>query len=152
MSFVEMKKENDKRPDGKPCVLVHGFSESELSIIKKLGLALDIDEMVVIKGSMQNNIIQDIIDGNAAENMLLTPIDEKVVLFNDLSDHDIHEFIGGYKLTGLVRPIYAASTKSSRKWTFKAWIEELMEEREAMRQQQALQEAFKKTNETKNLS
>lgn len=144
MSFVQMKKDNKERPDGKPCLLVHGFDSTGLKVVNKMALALDIDEVIDIKTTMQNNVIQDIIDGKATENALLSPIDESVVIFNDLSEHDIHEFISAFKGTGLKRPIYAASTVHSRKWTFKTWLTELMEERAEMAKQEKIRRAMKK--------
>lgn len=144
MSFVQMKKDNKERPDGKPCLLVHGFDTDGLQVVEKLALTLAIDDVIEIKTSMQNNVIQDIIDGKVSENALLSPIDESAVIFNDLSEHDIHEFIGAFKTTGLKRPIYAASTPHSRKWTFKAWIAELMEERAEMAKQEKIRRAMKK--------
>jgi hypothetical protein len=132
MSFVQMKQDDQARPGDKHCLLAHGFNEKELTIVNALAKALNIPEVIIIESTMQENVIQDIIDGKATKNALVTPLLERVVIFNDLSDYDIHQFIGGYKETGLSRPIYAASTVNSRKWTFKAWLEELMEERAAI--------------------
>ncbi|MDA3846895.1 MAG: DUF3783 domain-containing protein [Vallitaleaceae bacterium] len=143
MSFVEMKQNNNIRPEGTPCLLIHGFDAEQIIIIKGLAMTLDIIDVRVVETSMQDNCIQDIIDNNIKRNAMVKPISEQVIIFNDLSEHDIHKFIGDYKKTGISRPIYAAGTPTSRTWTFKAWLEELMEERAAIAEQQKLQAMMK---------
>jgi len=139
MSFVQMKQDNNMRPEGTPCLLIHGFNEEQITIIRGLAKTLDISDIRVVETSMQDNYIQDIIDNNVKHNALVKPINEQVIIFNDLSEYDIHKFIGDFKKTGINRPIYAAGTPISRTWTFKAWLEELMEERAAIAEQQRLQ-------------
>lgn len=129
MSFVQMKQDNQERPGSRHALLVYGFHDKEMLIVKALAGKLNIPEVIDIEVTIQDNSIQAIIDGNTTKNAMLTPLMDKVIIFNDLSDYDIHQFIGGYKETGLPRPIYAACTDNSRQWTFKDWLAELQEER-----------------------
>lgn len=141
MSFVQMKQNDQERPGDRHALLVYGFDDKELMIVNALAKKLEIPEVIVIKTEIQENTIQAIIDGHTTINALLSPLNERAIIFNDLSDYDIHQFIGGYKATGLGRPIYAASTENSRKWTFKDWLAELQEERaEIAKQMKAKQE------------
>jgi hypothetical protein len=101
MSFVEMKQNNNIRPEGTPCLLIHGFDAEQIIIIKGLAMTLDIIDVRVVETSMQDNCIQDIIDNNIKRNAMVKPISEQVIIFNDLSEHDIHKFIGDFKKTDI---------------------------------------------------
>jgi hypothetical protein len=136
MSFVEMNEANKQRPDGIPCLLVYGYSQKEMEIVQQVAGSLDIDEIKAIEPSMQNNLVGDILSGKIKKSELLVPIDERVIIFNDLSDYDIHSFIAAYKTTQLPRPIYAVGTIHSRQWPFSDWIKELIKERAEMMRQQ----------------
>jgi len=132
MSFVEMNVNNQQRPDGIPCLLIYGFNTEEIAAIKSIVNTLAIEKIMCITTDMQENVIEDILNDNIIRNPLLKPIDERVVILNDLSDYDVHELINAFKKAGLPRPIYAVGTKASRKWTFHTWLLELQEERAAM--------------------
>jgi hypothetical protein len=97
MSFVEMKQNNNIRPEGTPCLLIHGFDAEQIIIIKGLAMTLDIIDVRVVETSMQDNCIQDIIDNNIKRNAMVKPISEQVIIFNDLSEHDMARRVNGRK-------------------------------------------------------
>jgi hypothetical protein len=56
--------------------------------------------------------------------------DEKVILFNDMSDEEIQKYIEHLRSSFKPLPILAVITETSEKWTFEYLVEHLIEERE----------------------
>ncbi|QUH27667.1 DUF3783 domain-containing protein [Vallitalea guaymasensis] len=132
MSFEQINNEDSKRPEGRNCILIYGYNSEEISTIEKFSLGRGIDECVVVTDDMLGNKIKDIIENNIIPVKYKTGIKSKTIVFNALSNKEVHSFINLFKDTGLKKPIYAVATPTSVKWQFGELIKELIKERMSM--------------------
>jgi hypothetical protein len=81
------------------------------------------------------NTLGDLLMGNAKSSNIFNNqvIMAKVVVFNNLSDKNIYEYVNGFRKEIGVKPIFATVTPHSIKWKFYDLIQELIKEREEMK-------------------
>lgn len=132
MSFEQINTEDSKRPEGRNCILVYGYTPEEISMIKKFSLDRGINECVVVTDDMLGNKIKDIVDNNIVPVKYKTGVKSKTIVFNALSNKEVHSFINLFKDTKLKKPIYAVATPTSEKWQFGELIKELIKEKMSM--------------------
>ena len=110
-------------------ILIYGFREDETKNLSKLVEDNKLPFVKVIKESMGNMQLSDIIDGKIFETFQSELPKEKVILFNNLTDEEINTAILAFKRYFDKLPILAAVTETSAKWTLKYLLEHLIEER-----------------------
>lgn len=110
-------------------ILIYGFREDEKKSLSKLVEENELPFVKVIKESMGDMQLSDIIDGKIFETFEIELPKEKVILFNNLTDEEIEKAILAFKKHFNTLPILAAVTETSVKWTLKYLLEHLIEER-----------------------
>ena len=105
-------------------ILVYGLSENEIEEFQSTGI-----KVIVVTDSMLKMRVKDIIVGLKFKLFALNKINEKIVLFNNLSDEELNVFIGITKAI-VENPILAVVTPMSNEWEFIYLAEHLIEERE----------------------
>lgn len=116
--------------DNNKCILIYGFSGDEKAIIDEIREAEKLPAIKNITPSMSSMTLRNLIEGLKLE-VLGKPLpDEKVIVFNNLSDDELDRAIKSIRNNIQVRPILAVVTPTSIDWTFAALLEHLIEERE----------------------
>ncbi|WP_315117204.1 DUF3783 domain-containing protein [uncultured Clostridium sp.] len=112
-------------------ILIYGFTEKEKEILENLVSIKKLPTYKVIEKKMCNMTINDIINGLKLELFNVQDLpEEKVILFNNLSDIELDRAISSVRGVFSPSPILAVVTPTSIKWTFKDLLEHLIEERE----------------------
>lgn len=116
--------------ENKKGILHYGLSDDERKCLEDSEYKL-----IKIKNEMVNMKIEAIIDGYKFETVNKNVPEEKIIIFNSLSDEEIKGMI---KVIRAVIPevILAVVTPTSAKWPFKDLLEHLVEERNWYKSQQ----------------
>ena len=105
-------------------ILVYGLSENEVDEFKSSGI-----KIIVVTDSMLKMRVRDIVSGLKFQIFSINKINEKIILFNNLSEEELNIFIGIAKAI-VENPILAIVTPMSNEWEFAYLAEHLIEERE----------------------
>lgn len=116
-------------------ILIYGFDKDEESLIREIINENALPECSVMDKFMAKMKIRDIIDGLNLQVIHNQLPDEKVMLFNNLSDEEIDRAIKAVRSKLKERPILAVVTPTSMEWTLETLINHLIEEREWYKQQ-----------------
>lgn len=115
--------------DNNKCILVYGFNEEEKTLINNIKEAENLPSIRIITASMASMTIRNIIEGIKLE-VLSKPLpEEKVMVFNNLSDNELDRAIKAIRSNLQTKPIMAVVTPTSINWTFADLLEHLIEER-----------------------
>lgn len=130
MAINEMER-SDYTMENNKTILIYGFTEEEKRILENLVNMKKLPSYKVIEKKMCNMTINDIVNGLKLEifNVGNLP-EEKVILFNNLSDIELDGAISSVRGVFSPSPILAVVTPTSIEWTFKDLLEHLIEERE----------------------
>lgn len=115
--------------DNNKCILVYGFNEEEKTLINNIKEAENLPSIRIITASMASMSLRNIIEGIKLE-VLSKPLpEEKVMIFNNLSDNELDRAIKAIRSNLQTKPIMAVVTPTSINWTFADLLEHLIEER-----------------------
>lgn len=110
--------------DNNKCILVYGLPTNELEEMKKLSC-----KIIEVNPEMGEMTITDIVKGLRIEILNENPIKEKIILFNNFTEKELHSKIA--ELRKFVQGgILAVVTPTSTQWKMNYLIEHLVEERE----------------------
>lgn len=110
--------------DNNKCILVYGLSNIELENIKELGY-----KIVEITTEMCEMTLMDVLMGAKFEIFNNNIIDEKVILYNNLSEEELRKSIKDTR-TKIKDGILAVVTPQSINWKINYLIKHLKEEKE----------------------
>lgn len=110
--------------DNNKCILVYGLSNIELENIKELGY-----KIVEITTEMCEMTLMDVLMGSKFEIFNNNIIDEKVILYNNLSEDELRKAIKDTR-TKIKDGILAVVTPQSINWKINYLIKHLKEEKE----------------------
>lgn len=110
--------------DNNKCILVYGLSNIELENIKELGYRI-----VEITTEMCEMTLMDVLMGAKFEIFNNNIIDEKVILYNNLSEEELRKAIKDTR-TKIKDGILAVVTPQSINWKINYLIKHLKEEKE----------------------
>lgn len=110
--------------DNNKCILVYGLSNIELENIKELGY-----KIVEITTEMCEMTLMDVLMGSKFEIFNNNIIDEKVILYNNLSEEELRKAIKDTR-TKIKDGILAVVTPQSINWKINYLIKHLKEEKE----------------------
>ena len=117
-------------------MLIYGFDKDEMALIDNLISKNSLPNYVVIQNSMMSMKVKDILKGIKIEIFSDKPIDERVILFNNLSDEELNISIKEISSVFNPRPVLAVITPTSIEWDVAYLIEHLVEEREWFKNRQ----------------
>lgn len=115
------------------CILIYGFNEAEKETLHKIKEEEALPEYRTITDTMTLMTLRSIIDGIKLELVSKPLPEEKVIIFNNLSDNELDNAIKSIRSNLQTKPILAVVTPTSIDWTFADLLEHLIEEREFFR-------------------
>lgn len=118
--------------DNDKLILVYGLDKEETELLSKILKKDLLPSFKVIEKEMSSMKVCDIINGLNFQIYDKYMPDEKVVLFNSLSDEELNSAIDIVR-KNIQGTIMAVITPKSINWTFKYLLEHLIEEREWFR-------------------
>jgi len=114
--------------------LIYGFGEKEKEKIFGIVKMHHLHKLKEINAGMAGMKVGDILAEKAEPALPKAKMpEEKVVLFNDMSDEEIQKYIKHLRMEFKPLPILAVITETSEKWTFEYLVEHLVEEREKVK-------------------
>lgn len=130
MSFEKMK--DLKEVHERSCMIVYHFSPKEMQAIQSVARLTGIRDIISIEANQLETCVKDILDSNmhTGEDF---GVNEKAIVFNNMSSNKVNLFIEGLKKMRVARPLIAVVTEHSINWTFKELVENLSKERAALR-------------------
>jgi hypothetical protein len=132
MSFQQIKKEDTKRPEGKNCILIYGFDGAEVNKIMLFSKKKGLDKCIVANENSLDNIISNLINEDIeVSNNSRNAIKSSLILFNAVSNYELHHFIENFNELGIKKPLYAVVTKTSINWKLGDLLEELLREKKS---------------------
>lgn len=130
MSFEKMK--DLKEVHERSCMIVYHFSPKEMQAIQSVARLTGIRDIISIEANQLETCVKDILDSNMHTGEDLG-VNEKAIVFNNMSSNKVNLFIEGLKKMRVARPLIAVVTEHSINWTFKELVENLSKERAALR-------------------
>ncbi|MCI1944618.1 DUF3783 domain-containing protein [Clostridium luticellarii] len=114
-------------------ILMYGFSKNDEKIVKGAGRQFNVDGFKIIKDHMTEMKIKDILSGDLEKELREQDtgyfLNEKVILFNNLTDRQISGIMRELKVKMNSMPILAVVTKTSINWSFGYLLSHLLQER-----------------------
>lgn len=119
--------------DNNKCILIYGFNEEEKAILHNIKKEEALPEYKTVSDTMTLMTLRNIIEGIKLELVSKPLTEEKVIIFNNLSDNELDRAIKSIRSNLQTKPILAVVTPTSIDWTFADLLEHLIEEREFFR-------------------
>lgn len=119
--------------DNNKIALIYGFDEQEMESISNFAKESHFLFIKIIKNTMGNMKISEILSGAELEVYNSSLPLEKVILFSNFNDDELNEAIQNIRQKFKPMPILAVVTETSMKWTFEKLLNHLIEEREWVR-------------------
>jgi len=113
--------------------LVYGFDENEIKGIELMAKENHLHGIKIIDEAMAGLTVEEILRDTESKDSGKVMPDEKVLIFNDMSDEEIEKYVELLRREFKPLPIMAVVTETSEKWTFGYLVEHLIEEREKFR-------------------
>jgi hypothetical protein len=115
------------------CILIYGFNEEEKEILHNIKEGEALPDYRNITDTMTLMTLRNIVEGIKLELVSKPLPEEKVIIFNNLSDDELDRAIKSIRSNLQTKPILAVVTPTSIDWTFADLLEHLIEEREFFR-------------------
>lgn len=129
MSFSKINDiEIDK--DSRSFVIVYNFNNKEITNIKSVCRLFGIKDIEVLSRKNSNSKISDIID-NKIESSEEEGINQKSMIFNNISPMKVSSVVDSLKKFRMSRPLVAFVTENNINWTLNELVFNLLEERNA---------------------
>lgn len=114
----------------KKVILTYGLSDDEVEILNKEFEGKVDDKCIVIKETMGNLKMKEILSGDFKEDEEFTMPLEKTIIFNNFPPQQLQASVKKVRAILESRPILATVTPISINWRFNKLVEHLVEERE----------------------
>jgi len=109
-------------------LLLGGFTDHEKTILGQFIEDIEFPPITEIMPNQSGLTIGEIIKGKAGSGEG-KPFAERFIIFHNFQRSEISAFISVYKTLSLPRPLFAAVTPYSIKWTLEKLLHDLTEER-----------------------
>jgi hypothetical protein len=119
--------------DNNKMMLAYGFEDEEKTFLDNMIKELQLPPYKVVEKNMASMTIRNIIDGPVLDTYNKQLPEEKVIMFNNFTDHELDMAIKTIRSNKNIKPILAVVTPTSINWEFHYLLEHLMEEREQAR-------------------
>lgn len=117
-------------------IITYGLDNKENEVIDKISNNKNFSNHKIIEKSMTGMKLKDIIIGSTNIIKTVKIPDEKIILFNNLTEDELSSSMKKIKSGFSTSPIFAVVTQTSVDWTFDYLINHLMQEREWFKKQQ----------------
>lgn len=112
------------------CILHYGMKDDDIKTIESLNCKL-----IKVTDNMTCMKLGDLVEGYKFENLPKDTVNEKVIIFNNLSDDELKNSVKHIR-SNIENTILAVVTPTSINWTFDGLLEHLVQERDWYRKQQ----------------
>ncbi|GAA0121051.1 MAG: DUF3783 domain-containing protein [Clostridium argentinense] len=117
----------------KKVILTYGLSDDEIEILNKEFEGKVDSNCIVIKETMGNLRLKEILNGDFKEDEGFTMPLEKTIIFNNFSSQQLQASVKKVRAILESRPILATVTPISINWKFHKLVDHLVEEREQIK-------------------
>ena len=131
MTFEKMGNSNVNVED-RSFVILYNFNPKENTMIKNICNMYGIRDQVILTPKNANSVVKDIII-NKIDNTCDNGLNNKSIVFNNVSHIKISAIIDSLKKFRVQRPLIAMTTESNLNWNLNTLISNLIEERTAMK-------------------
>lgn len=118
--------------DDRSFVILYNFNPKETNMIKNICNMYGIRDHVILTPKNANSVVKDIII-NKIDNTCNNGLNNKSIIFNNVSHIKISAIIDRFKKFRIQRPLVAMTTESNLNWDLNTLIHNLVEERNAMK-------------------
>lgn len=132
MSFEEINESNSIVIDGRACIILYNFSDKELKAIKNVGVVFGVSDFIILNSKNAGTYIKDVINGEFSEKSEEFKND-KTIMFNAIPSKKLNLLIDSIKKLKFPNPLMAVITETSMGWTVNTLIDNLREERLALK-------------------
>ena len=112
------------------CILHYGMDEKDINSIELLNYKL-----IKVNQDMASMKLGDLIELDKFESISNDIVNEKVIIFNNLSDEELKKSVKHIR-SNIKNTILAVVTPTSINWTFDALLKHLVQERDWHKNQQ----------------
>jgi hypothetical protein len=119
--------------DNNKLMLIYNLEEEETAFLDNIIKEFNLPPYKTIEKNMANMKVRDIIEGLKIDTYDKELADEKVILFNNFTDHELDAAIKSIRSNRNLKTILAVVTPTSTNWEFHYLLEHLIEEREQAR-------------------
>ncbi|MGL5641812.1 MAG: DUF3783 domain-containing protein, partial [Paraclostridium sp.] len=131
MSFQNINK-IDGSSHKENCAMLYNFSAKELAMLKNICGLIGVKNKIILNPKNGNTIIKDILN-NELDNDCDMNLNHKAVIFNNVDSSKIHSFMDALKKFRMGLPLIAVVTETSIDWDLNKLINNLAEERIALK-------------------
>lgn len=132
MSFTKIN-DLDINKDNRSCVIIYNFNSKEVINIKNICRLFGIKDIEVLSRKNAQSKVLDIIN-NKVETTEEEGINQKSMIFNNLSPMKVSAVIDSLKKFRMNRPLTAFVNENNINWTLNELVSHLVEERNALKQ------------------
>lgn len=135
MSFEKMKDINQTAIHDRACMMLYHFTPAELKQIQSVARLTGLKDQILLSTKHSEVQIRDILDNKLSESDVEC-LKEKAIIFNNTPSTRMNAFIEGLKKMRIQRPLIAVVTETSIDWTLSELLMNLVQERQALRNNQ----------------
>lgn len=118
--------------DNRICVLLYNFNAKDLNMLKNICNLIGLKDQIILSPKNATTLVKDVLNNNIDESCE-DGLKHKAVIFNNVDHVKIHSFMEALKKFRIQRPLTAVVTETSIDWELNTVIQNLIEEREALK-------------------
>lgn len=118
--------------DDRVCVLLYNFNAKDLGMLKNICNLIGLKDQIILMPKNATTLVKDILNNNIDESCE-DGLKHNAVIFNNVDHVKIHSFMETLKKFRIQRPLIAVVTETSIDWELNTVIQNLIEEREALK-------------------
>lgn len=118
--------------DDRVCVLLYNFNAKDLGMLKNICNLIGLKDQIILMPKNATTLVKDILNNNIDESCE-DGLKHNTVIFNNVDHVKIHSFMEALKKFRIQRPLIAVVTETSIDWELNTVIQNLIEEREALK-------------------
>lgn len=132
MSFEKIDITDNIKRQGRSCIIIYNFNNKDLKIVKNFANMLGIKDHILVNEKNGESLIKDILNNN----IIITDNQEKkqkAIIFNAISPAKLNVFVENLQKVRINNSLIATVTDTSKEWTLNNLIDNLIEERRAIK-------------------
>lgn len=118
--------------DDRVCVLLYNFNAKDLGMLKNICNLIGLKDQIILMPKNATTLVKDILNNNIDESCE-DGLKHNAVIFNNVDHVKINSFMEALKKFRVQRPLIAVVTETSIDWELNTVIQNLIEEREALK-------------------
>ena len=135
MTFININ--NIELNNSQKSIILFNLDNRELISINNMSRAVGIKNIIKVNSKNANSIIEDIIDNKISDDNEEL-ISQKAIIFNNIAPKQMNFILDTLKKIKANNIYKATTTPTSLKWSIKTLIQNLVEERESLKNKNAI--------------